>query len=71
MSFNIVNLIESNPITRFSGDYQSKIIDKIRNNFTEYQQQLFVSSSYCFLQYDFKNNYVVDLEEMAWIFAEN
>jgi hypothetical protein len=68
MSFNIVNLIEANPITRFSGDYQSKIIDKIRNNFTEYQQQLFLSSSYCFLQYDFKNDYVVDLDDIwKWL----
>lgn len=26
MSVDIVNLIESNPITKFSGNYQSKLI---------------------------------------------
>lgn len=34
MSVDIVNLIESNPITQFSGDYQSKLVEKVKNNFT-------------------------------------
>ena len=34
MSVDIVNLIESNPITTLSGDYQNKLIDKVKNIFT-------------------------------------
>ena len=48
MSVDIVNLIESNPITKFNGNYQSKLIEKIKNSFTSYEQQLFLSSFYCY-----------------------
>ena len=27
---NIVNLIETNPITKFSGNYQSRLVGKLR-----------------------------------------
>ena len=30
-NFNIVELIETNPITRLTQDYQNKLIDKIKN----------------------------------------
>ena len=42
MNIDIVNLIESNPITKFNSNYQSKIIEKIKINFTSYEQQLFL-----------------------------
>ena len=54
MSVDIVNLIESNPITKLNGNYQSKLIEKVKNIFTSYEQQLFLSSFYCFLKYDNK-----------------
>ena len=64
MSVDIVNLIENNPITKFSGDYQSKLVEKVKNNFTNYEQQLFLSSFYCYLKYDSKNDYVIDLDNV-------
>jgi hypothetical protein len=68
MSFDIVNLIESNPITKFSGDYQSKLIEKVKNNFTNYEQQLFLSSFYCYLKYDSKNDFIIDLDNIwKWL----
>jgi hypothetical protein len=68
MSVDIVNLIESNPITKFSGDYQNKLIDKVKNNFTNYEQQLFLSSFYCYLKYDNKNDFVIDLDNVwKWL----
>lgn len=68
MSVDIVNLIESNPITKFSGDYQSKLVEKVKNNFTNYEQQLFLSSFYCYLKYDFKNDFVIDLDNIwQWL----
>ena len=68
MSVDIVNLIESNPITTFSGDYQNKIVDKVKNHFTSYEQQMFLSSFYCYLKYDSKNDYVIDLDDVwKWL----
>jgi hypothetical protein len=68
MSFDIVNLIESNPITKFSGDYNSKVIEKVKQNFTNYEQQLFLSSFYCYLKYDAKNDFVIDLDNVwKWL----
>ena len=68
MSVDIVNLIENNPITKFSGDYQSKLVEKVKNNFTNYEQQLFLSSFYCYLKYDSKNDFVIDLDNIwQWL----
>jgi len=68
MSIDIVNLIENNPITKFSGDYQSKLVEKVKNNFNNYEQQLFLSSFYCYLKYDFKNDFVIDLDNVwKWL----
>ena len=68
MSVDIVNLIESNPITKLNGNYQSKLIEKVKNNFTSYEQQLFLSSFYCFLKYDNKIDFVIDLDNVwKWV----
>ena len=68
MSVDIVNLIENNPITKFSGDYQSKLVEKVKNNFTNYEQQLFLSSFYCYLKYDSKNDFIIDLDNVwRWL----
>jgi hypothetical protein len=68
MSVDIVNLIESNPITKFSGDYQNKLVEKVKNHFTNYEQQLFLSSFYCYLKYDSKNDFVIDLDNVwKWL----
>ena len=64
MSIDIVNLIESNPITKFTGDYKSKLIEKVKINFTNYEQQLFLSSFYCYLKYDSQNDFVIDLDNV-------
>jgi len=68
MSVDIVELIESNPITKLTGNYQSKLVEKVKNNFTNYEQQLFLSSFYCYLKYDNKNDYVIDLDNVwKWL----
>lgn len=68
MSVDIVNLIESNPITKFNGDYQSKLIEKVKNSFTDYEQQIFLASFYCYLKYDYKNDFVIDLDNVwKWL----
>jgi hypothetical protein len=66
--FNIVDLIEKNPISKLSSTYNSKLISKIQSNFSGYEQQLFVTSFYCYLNYDKSNDFVVDLDEIwEWL----
>lgn len=35
---NIVDLIENNPITKLSNDYNIKLLTKIKEQFTEFEQ---------------------------------
>jgi hypothetical protein len=63
-NFNIVDLIETNPITRLTQDYQNKLIDKIKNSFTPTQQQMFVASFYCFLNFNEYNDYVINFDDV-------
>lgn len=49
---DIIQIIEKNPITRLSSEYQNKLINKIKTNFNNKQQQLFVTSFYCYLNYN-------------------
>lgn len=65
---DIVNLIEQNPLIKLSNDYQSKFLEKIQSNFTDSQQKLFVSSFYCYLNYNTKNDFVIELENIwKWL----
>lgn len=67
-ALNIVELIENNPITRLSGTYQNKLLTKIKHNFTDTEQQLFVASFYCFLNYNQRNDFVIDLDNIwKWL----
>jgi hypothetical protein len=67
-SLNIVDLIENNPITRLSNTYQHKLLNKIKANFNENAQHMFVASFYCYLKHDAKNDFVVDLDNVwRWL----
>ena len=48
---NIIDLMETNPITRLSNTYQNKLLTKIKERFTDNEQQIFVTSFYCYLNY--------------------
>jgi len=63
-AFNIVELIEKNPISRLSGTYQNRLLTKIKEKFTEKEQQLFVASFYCYLNYDQETDFIVDLDDV-------
>jgi hypothetical protein len=65
---NIVELIEKNPISKLSKAYNNKLLNKIKDNFTGFEQQLFVSSFYCYLNYDKNIDFVVDLDNIwKWL----
>lgn len=65
---NIVELIEKNPITRLSSVYNNKLLNKIKDFFTGFEQQLFVSSFYCYLNYEKNTDFVIDLDDIwKWL----
>jgi len=65
---NIVDLIEKNPIAKLSKPYNNRFLLKIKETFTGFEQQLFVSSFYCYLNYDKNIDFVVDLDNIwKWL----
>ena len=63
-TLDIVKLIEKNPITRFSKYYQNTLLNKIKAKFSEGQQQLFVASFFYYLNYNSKNEFIIDLDNV-------
>jgi hypothetical protein len=61
---NIVELIENHPISKLTNTYNVKLLDKIKENFSDAEQQLFIASFYCYLNYDTKKDFVVDLDNV-------
>jgi hypothetical protein len=65
---NIVDLIEKNPIAKLSKTYNNKLLNKIKETFTGFEQQLFVGSFYCYLNYDKNFDFIVDLDNIwKWL----
>ena len=65
---NIVELIEKNPITKLSSTYNNNLLDKIKEKFCNFEQQLFISSFYCYLNYDKNIDFVVNLDDVwEWL----
>jgi hypothetical protein len=61
---NIVKLIEDNPVTKLSNTYQGKLLNKIKETFTDNEQQLFVASFYCYLNCNQKTDFIIDLDKV-------
>lgn len=67
ISFDIVELIEKNPVTRLSKNYQNCFINKIKENFNEEEQRLFVANFYCYLNFK-DNEFVIELDKVwKWV----
>jgi phage anti-repressor protein len=65
---NIVELIENHPISKLTNTYNVKLLDKIKTNFSDTEQQLFIGSFYCYLNYDTKKDFIVDLDNVwKWL----
>ena len=65
MSLNIIKLIEKdNQISILSDNCENRLINKIKDNFKETEQQLFIGSFYCFLKYDTKKDFVIDFDNV-------
>ena len=67
MVLDIVNLIENNPVSKLGNAYQSKLLTKIQESFTDDQQHLFIASFYCYLNSNPKE-FVIDLDNIwEWL----
>lgn len=65
---NVIQLIEKNPITRLSKEYENRLIQKIQTDFTENQQHLFLASFFMYLNYDASKDFVIDFENVwKWV----
>ena len=65
---DIVNLIENNPLEKLSNDYQTKLLDKIKETFSDSDQQLFIASFYCYFKYDCKTDFIIDMDDVwKWL----
>lgn len=65
---NIIDLIENNPLIKLCNNYHSKFIKKVQEHFTETEQKLFVSSFYCYLNYNSKTDFVIDIQSIwKWL----
>jgi len=62
-SINIVKLIEENPVNKLSNNYQNKLINKLKENFSTDDQQLFIASFYCYINYK-SDDFVIDLDNI-------
>ena len=63
ITLDIVELIETNPITKLTDAYNNKLLTKIKNNFDNEEQQMFIASFYGYLHYDVKKDFVIDLDK--------
>ena len=65
---DIISLINNSPITTISNEYQTKLLTKVQDTFTNEQQRLFVASFYCYLHHNSKNDFVISLDDVwKWI----
>ena len=67
-SFNIVDLITNNPITKLTETHNNNLLNKVKNTFNESEQQLFIASFYSYLNYHKTDDYIVDLDNIwQWL----
>ena len=67
-SFNIVDLITNNPITKLTETHNNNLLNKVKNSFSESEQQLFIASFYSYLNYHKTDDYIVDLDNIwKWL----
>ena len=69
---NISKLMENKPISKLSQEYNNTLLQKIKNNFTNDEQQLFIGSFYMYLNYDALNDFIIDLDDIfKWLQFSN
>jgi hypothetical protein len=68
MNLNFVDLVEKNPIVSLTNTYNNILLEKIKKSFTDEEQKLFISSFFCYLNYDKQKDFVIDLDTIwEWV----
>ena len=66
-SVNIVQLIENNPLSYLSDEYQIELLEEIKKDFTNDEQKIFLTSFFCYLNYK-PNDFVIKLRDIwKWL----
>ena len=63
-TFDIVEFIEKNPLRRLELNYQNSLINKIKSEFNEEEQNLFVTSFYCYLNFNPITDFIIDFDDV-------
>jgi flagellar motility protein MotE (MotC chaperone) len=64
---DIADLVDKNPLVTLTKQYKNKLVERIKEAFTSYEQQLFVASFYCFLKTS-DEQFVIDLDSIwKWL----
>lgn len=67
-NLDIVALIENNPINRLNSIHNQKFVERIKQSFNDSEQQLFLSSFYCYLNHDKEKDFVIELNKVwKWL----
>tara|TARA_Y100000389_G_scaffold89265_2_gene85705 strand:- start:1969 stop:3888 length:1920 start_codon:yes stop_codon:yes gene_type:complete len=67
-SLDIVDLITNNPITKLSDTHNNKFLEKVKKNFSDNEQQIFITSFYSYLNYHKTEDYIIDLDNIwKWL----
>lgn len=65
-TFNILNVINENKLTKISNN--DNLLTKIKENFNEDEQKLYIASFYSYLNYDEYKDYVISLDNIwKWL----
>ena len=64
ITFDIVGFIEKNPLSRLSSIYQNTLINKIKRDFNEEDQKIFVTSFYSYLNFNPLTDFIIDFDDV-------
>ena len=66
---NIASLVQTNKLTSLRSEYQeNRLIRRLKEEFSEEEENMFVSSFYLYLNYDSKKDFIIDLDKVwKWL----
>ena len=66
--FDIVNILDKKQITKITNVNNNKLLSKIKENFTEEEQKMYIISFYSYLNYDEYKDFIISLDDVwKWL----
>jgi phage anti-repressor protein len=67
-TIDIVKLVQDHPLMKISGENNPEIVNKIKEKFTDQEQHMFVANFYCYLNYDARKDFIIELDNIwKWL----